>query len=1264
MHFIRFGEQSLASYDGHLEGLPATSPRVTGRPIDVNSRAATDYVNFLRNRHQDYLSDISRHLSRRAEPSFQYLNVLNAVAMPLTPQEANLIRGLPFVVDVAVERIETLDTDAGPQLIGAPEFWDGVTSTGLGNKGEGVIIGIIDSGFNHSHPSFAEVASDGHVHTNPLGDGVFLGVCAGADGVEICNNKLIGSYNFHPDTSAGSEDTDSHGTHVASTAGGNPVEASFQGLTVPISGVAPRANLVNYKVCEPTCPQTSSVAAVNQAIIDRVDVLNYSISGSDNPWNNIVDLAFLDANAAGIFVAASAGNDGPGASTVAKTGPWNSAVGNSTHGRIFAQTVSLAGLADVAGVPGTGPELQNVFSGQLRYAGDVEATNFEGCNAFPPNAFDGEAALISRGNCTFATKVDNAVAAGAEFVVVFNSQGGPPTSMGGLESTAVPSLMITDSDGAVFIAQLASGTALLTVSPEVSRFEDATQFADIMATGSSRGPSQFNLLAPTVTAPGTSILAAATDDRGQFIAIGGTSMASPHMAGSAALLIGQDQGLTPTEVRSALTLSANPNHRKEDGVTPADPFDMGSGRLDVAAAANIGFVMDETFANFVAANPAEGGDPSTLNLSSIKSLRCAGTCSYQRTVRSVLDVSARYVVTYGGTLGSDISVTPGTFILPAGESLTLDIDIDVADAPRDVWLFGEINILPADDDPISPARLPVAVTADDEIAVVSVSPTSLSSTQETDDTTTASVEIASSGELPLEWSLVELGPRDIVEEFVGPGVLWNNPQAGASGRINNYANAVETGIYQTDFFQLLTRSRIETISSAGFTLGNPGVTELVWMVFANDEGVPAGHPETDPDSAIWSFTASPNDSGVSFANADMFLDLEAAGAPELVLEPGFYWLVAYPKVQTYSLGPNNLYAWFHGASGAGRQIGPGGLSGFPDAWGPVPEGRAFNLTGSVQCAAENIEWLTASPTSGTVAPGESQTVTVTFESAGLAEDTYLGSLCVTSNARDGAFSLLPVALTVENLPDGSIDTALFGSSLVFGDSDQETVALTNQGKGELTFNVVGASESLGVSGNRASELLYDQTASQTTFGANATYDLDGPATFAVQAADDFTVPPGEVWSVDRVVANGFYLTFSTFNPADSVRIFLYEDDAGEPGIELASFFSLTPSADIEGQLTLNLPSAVSLSAGTYWLSVQPEMDFFDDGLWFWLINEDQTGSRFHWRNPGGFYADGACTDWRPSDECGFDNPDLSFQIFGSSSTCDLVDEVPWLSVSP
>src|SRR5690606_31007211 len=150
------------------------------------------------------------------------------------------------------------------------------------------------------------------------------------------------------------------------------------------------------------------------------DVLNFSISGSDSPWIDLVDQAFLEAYQAGIFVAAAAGNEGPGAGTVAHTGPWNAAVAASTHERVIGHTVDVstssgpvAGLTDLPAPPGAGAQVTSDIEAEVRFAGQVSPGNEFGCSPFPAGAFAGAIALIERGVCTFPEKLANAAAAGA-----------------------------------------------------------------------------------------------------------------------------------------------------------------------------------------------------------------------------------------------------------------------------------------------------------------------------------------------------------------------------------------------------------------------------------------------------------------------------------------------------------------------------------------------------------------------------------------------------------------------------------------------------------------------------------------------------------------------------------------------------------------------------------------------------------------------------------------------------------------------------------
>lgn len=691
---VRFHEPSLASYRGGVGGLEATSPRVTGASrLDATSPASEAYLEYLGERQAEHLETLGATIGRSLSPQFQYLNVLNAVAVRLTLDEANKIAQEPVVRTVALDEVRSPSTDAGPAWIGAPAFWDGDSVSGQPNKGEGVVVGIIDSGLNQDHPSFAATASDGYVHLNPTGtSGTFLGDC-GVGGI-VCNDKLYGAYDFHP-SSLSAEDTDGHGSHVASTAAGNPVSTTYNGIAVNISGVAPRANLINYKVCSPTCPQTSSVAAVNQAITDGADVLNYSISGSDSPWNDSVDLAFLDATEAGIFVTTSAGNSGPNPSTLAHSGPWNATVGNSSHNRVIGPGVNAAGINGLISIEGSGPAITADLTRSLVDGASIGG-NGRGCTAgggYAAGTLTNRIVLIERGDCNFAEKVANAQGAGAAGVLMYNNAGGPAIAMGGLEASTIPAVMIDRVDGqAVKAAIVPASTATLSAT-NIRGLRDS--WGDVLSTDSSRGPSQNDVLKPDYAAPGTNILAAFHNGV-EFEIISGTSMASPHATGAAALVRAEHPSWTPAQVKSAIALTAKPDMLKQDGNTPADPFDRGSGRVDITQAALAGAVMDETAANFEAANPGAGGDPRTLNVPNIVDSECAETCTFTRTITSVAPEAVAYNATATAPAGVTVTVTPATFNLAAGgeQELTIEVTADTAVAPVGSWAFASVALTP------------------------------------------------------------------------------------------------------------------------------------------------------------------------------------------------------------------------------------------------------------------------------------------------------------------------------------------------------------------------------------------------------------------------------------------------------------------------------------------------------------------------------------------------------------------------------------------
>ena len=170
----------------------------------------------------------------------------------------------------------------------------------------------------------------------------------GSNGQEFCNNTS---------GKCSARDSEGHGTHTTSTAAGDCVSSAvLYGVNRgPVCGIAPGAHIIMYRVClSQGCFSSDSVAAVQQAIADGVNVINFSISGGANPYTDPVEMAFLDATNAGISVNAAAGNSGPGAGTADHGGPWVTTVGAVTGPRSFTSTLHLTAdggaTLDVAGV--------------------------------------------------------------------------------------------------------------------------------------------------------------------------------------------------------------------------------------------------------------------------------------------------------------------------------------------------------------------------------------------------------------------------------------------------------------------------------------------------------------------------------------------------------------------------------------------------------------------------------------------------------------------------------------------------------------------------------------------------------------------------------------------------------------------------------------------------------------------------------------------------------------------------------------------------
>ena len=393
-------------------------------------------------------------------------------------------------------------------------------------------------------------------------------------------------------------DADGHGTHTASTAAGAPVDSAkiFGIERGPVSGIAPGAHVIAYRVCaDEGCFTSDSVAAIQQAIADGVDVINFSISGGNSPYEDAVELAFLEFYEAGGLANASAGNAGPEAGTANHGGPWVNTVGASTSPRHFLGVLRLR-AADGARFTATGatvtpgltdkPVVLATAIGGNDDCSDL-ASDAEG-RGFPPNAAAGKVVVCRRTPGRNA-KAFNVRQAGGVGMILYN-RGAPednPFEPLFTDNFWVPTIAIQGPQpSGSFLAFLAAhdGEELASFTTgQASRVRP-----DVMTQFSSRGPLG-DFIKPDVTAPGNQILAGHTPTpwpgnevsgpAGQFFqAISGTSMSSPHGAGVSALVKAAHPDWTPGQIKSAMMTSSVQEVLKHDAKTPADPFDRGPDR--------------------------------------------------------------------------------------------------------------------------------------------------------------------------------------------------------------------------------------------------------------------------------------------------------------------------------------------------------------------------------------------------------------------------------------------------------------------------------------------------------------------------------------------------------------------------------------------------------------------------------------------------------------------------------------------------------------
>jgi subtilisin family serine protease len=712
----------VVAYEGGVPGLPATKPD-PGEKINPSSPAVRNYRRHLESERQEIRAAAGVEASQVVNT---YDFALAGFSALLTEGEAERLSLQKGVLSVVPDELRQLHTDTSGDFLGLTDP-GGAYDSGI--TGEGVIVGVIDTGIWPEHPSFAD---DGSYSDPGLSIPCEFGNTAhNPDDVPFdCNNKLLGArdmrtlYNsiIGPELYDSARDFDGHGSHTASTAAGNAgVSAEIFGIDRgTITGIAHHAHVIAYKGCgDLGCFVGDLVDAIDQAVVDGVDVINYSI-GSDTPSLVSPDgIAFLFAAAGGVHVAASNGNSGPGAGTVGSPAsvPWLTSVGASHHSRMFQGSALLGDDSEFLGASvttGVGPAPLV----------DAAALGNELCD--PEDRFiprPQNKIVLCKGAVQRAAKSRAVMEQGGIGMILYNDVANQTLPS---DNHFVPSVHVSNADGLAIKAYIASAgseaSAEITAGIPVER-----EVAPFMAYFSSRGPvgspASADIIKPDVTAPGVQILAANSpaegfDAPGQlFQAIQGTSMSSPHGAGLLALLAQAHPDWSPAAAKSALMTSASQDVFKQDQVTPADPFDMGSGHVDGRSGAagtsmfNPGLVYDAGFSEYlgflcdaapeVFANPAAtcgslaaAGVPTTtqnLNYPSIGASEVPGTLTLQRTVTNVTESTLRVSAMVEDPPDFDVTASPSMLVVPAGQSRTFELTIDNVSAPIGEWRFGSIT---------------------------------------------------------------------------------------------------------------------------------------------------------------------------------------------------------------------------------------------------------------------------------------------------------------------------------------------------------------------------------------------------------------------------------------------------------------------------------------------------------------------------------------------------------------------------------------------
>jgi subtilisin family serine protease len=631
-----------------LKGAPlATSEKTKpakGKKIDFSSSTVKSYRAQLNQQRNEFKKWLAQN-AKAANVTGEFDIALNAVAVELNGTALGSIAAAPMVQRVEYQGLYTKAAhgfDPDLSLIDAFSAWGGDNSTSAANAGKGTKVAIIDSGIDTRHPCFGSGAQNGGMNAKVVYAAVYFNQ----------NNR----FGFTP------ADINGHGTHVAGTVACNyNTPATVNGVAIPygVSGVAPGARLGNFNVFPGTVESARSediLNALEDALEMGFDVANMSLGGGSHGIQDLLSIGVDNADEAGMVVAVAAGNTGPGLNTVESPGmaPRALTAGAATVGHFVGAPMTV-GATQFRLASGDFATVAADLTRDLDAVQDAAGPGgmSTACAALPAGSLSNEIAVVSRGSCSFSTKIRNAQNAGAAAVVVVNNVQGDPIAMGQDGTPNQPT-------APAYMVGLASRAALLAADGQSATIDSTLAYFltgndDFMAGFSSQGPTDVDFrVKPDIVAPGVNVLSAQPDNGWAFFQ--GTSMATPHLAGSAAFLASKFPSWGAAEIRSAIVNTADQGVLRtfDTGAIATNVNVIGAGRENLLSALNAKVALDPVSVSF-------GGVPSGSGQSASRVVALSnltGTGPYTATVTGE---NCAPVVDFGASVSSmNVSVTMTT----------------------------------------------------------------------------------------------------------------------------------------------------------------------------------------------------------------------------------------------------------------------------------------------------------------------------------------------------------------------------------------------------------------------------------------------------------------------------------------------------------------------------------------------------------------------------------------------------------------------------